>query len=148
MQAEGLYNMPHGLRPPPINPSSIIPNFSGIRQPSVLENVGYRPPPPLCPLTAHNETNVPPPAMRLMFLFQKLLQGLHQQGLHPREQEQLMEHLEVLSRQAQHQQAAAAAQHLQQQQQHFSAERIQELLKNARSLPDVSYIAGRGVRCS
>lgn len=57
--------------------------------------------------------------------------------------EQLMEHLEALSRQqAQHQQAVAAQQHMQAQQQHqqqqFSAERIQELLKNARTVPDVS----------
>ena len=65
-----------------------------------------------------------------------MLQGLHPQLQH----EQLMEHLEALSRQqAQHQQAVAAQQHMhqQQQQQHFSAERIQELLKNARSVPDV-----------
>ena len=63
--------------------------------------------------------------------------------MHPQLQhEQIMEHLEALSRQqAQHQQAVAAQQHIQaqhQQQQQFSAERIQELLKNARTVPDVS----------
>ena len=69
-----------------------------------------------------------------------MLQGLHPQLQH----EQLMEHLEALSRQqAQHQQAVAAQQHMQQhqqQQQQFSAERIQELLKNARTVPDVSRV--------
>ena len=39
MQADGLYNMPHGLRPPSMAPPGIMPNFSGIRQPSALENV-------------------------------------------------------------------------------------------------------------
>ncbi|KAL5266034.1 hypothetical protein ACHWQZ_G006626 [Mnemiopsis leidyi] len=105
MQAEGLYNMPHGLRPPSMAPPSLLPNFPGIRPPSGFDN--------------------------------KMLQGMHSQLQH----EQLMEHLEALSRQqAQHQQAVAAQQHMQAQQQHqqqqFSAERIQELLKNARTVPD------------
>ena len=39
MQAEGLYNMPHGLRPPSMAPPSLLPNFPGIRPPSVLDNV-------------------------------------------------------------------------------------------------------------
>ena len=40
MQAEGLYNMPHGLRPPSMAPPSLLPNFPGIRPPSGFDNVG------------------------------------------------------------------------------------------------------------
>jgi len=73
-----------------------------------------------------------------------LLQGLHPQLQH----DQIMEHLEALARQQQHQQAVAAQQHLQQQQaqqqqqqQHpFNAERIQELIKSARTAPEQKYL--------